>query len=284
MTQDPKDVVAARVKLLTQFRQDIRSWFDGNHEADSSALRTRISRAVRRVHDIVKDVGCLKLVTIAPPPIIGGLVQAGVDPFVSIFQNHYGLSLIPTVVDTIDETIGVLESPEYLEKLALEEATKDTKVADFARGLQRVIHICRRFPLVARQLQQRHDHRPSHSIDDEYDVQDLMHALLRIDFEDVRPEEYTPSYAGSASRMDFLLKRERIVLEIKKTRLTLRAKEVADQLLIDIARYKRHPDCSALVCFVYDSDFRIGNPAALEEDLSEVHDGRDVRVIVAPKS
>lgn len=39
----------------------------------------------------------------------------------------------------------------------------------------------------------------------EYDIQDLLHALLRPGINDIRPEEYTPSYAGSSTRMDFLL-------------------------------------------------------------------------------
>ena len=55
-------------------------------------------------------------------------------------------------------------------------------------------------------------------IKDEYDVQDLLNALLRLNFDDVRPEEYTPSYAGSSTRVDFLLKKEKIVIEVKKTR------------------------------------------------------------------
>jgi REase_DpnII-MboI len=32
-------------------------------------------------------------------------------------------------------------------------------------------------------------------IKDEYDVQDLLHAILRAFFDDVRPEEFVPSYA-----------------------------------------------------------------------------------------
>jgi DNA-binding sugar fermentation-stimulating protein len=52
-----------------------------------------------------------------------------------------------------------------------------------------------------------------------------MHALLQLYYDDIRPEEYTPSYAGRASRMDFLLKREKIVVEVKKARSNLRARE-----------------------------------------------------------
>lgn len=41
---------------------------------------------------------------------------------------------------------------------------------------------------------------------DEYDLQDLVESLLRFLYNDVRPEERTPSYAGSSSVMDFLLR------------------------------------------------------------------------------
>ncbi len=48
-------------------------------------------------------------------------------------------------------------------------------------------------------------------------VQDHLHALLRLHFDDVREEEWAPSYGGSRTRMDFLPKRERMVVETKMT-------------------------------------------------------------------
>ena len=78
--------------------------------------------------------------------------------------------------------------------------------------------IIRKFDSIVRKLQLRYSNRSTIEINDEYDVQDLFSALLCLYFEDIRPEEYTPSYAGSASRVDFLLKKEKIVIEIKKTR------------------------------------------------------------------
>ena len=74
------------------------------------------------------------------------------------------------------------------------------------------------FYKVARQLRCRYDNRETLKIEDEYDVQDLLHALLLLYFDDVRAEEWTPSYAGKSARMDFLLKNERVVIEVKKTR------------------------------------------------------------------
>ena len=87
---------------------------------------------------------------------------------------------------------------------------------------------------------------------------------------------------GVIESVDFLLKRENIVIEIKKTRSSLGAKEIGDQLIIDIGRYKKHPACRTLVCFVYDPEFRIGNPAELEDDLSGQQDTMDVHVVVSP--
>lgn len=40
---------------------------------------------------------------------------------------------------------------------------------------------------------------------EEYDVQDLLHSLLRRWLQDLRPKEYTPIYAWKSTCMDFLL-------------------------------------------------------------------------------
>ena len=144
--------------------------------------------------------------------------------------------------------------------------------------------ICLRFHSVARQLRVRHNSRPTLEIEDEYDVQDLLHALLKLHFDDLRPEEWTPSYAGGSSRVDFLLKRERIVVEVKKTRASLRMQDIGAQLLVDIARYQHHPDCGYLVCFIYDPEGRIGNPVGLERDLEAASNLLKIRTIIAPKS
>lgn len=144
--------------------------------------------------------------------------------------------------------------------------------------------ICSQFHIVAKQLgDYRHENRNTISITDEYDVQDLLHALLKIFFNDIRPEECTPSYAGGSSRIDFLIKSEKIAIETKKTRKGLKGKEIADQLIIDIDRYKAaHPDCETLFCFVYDPENLIQNPIGFEKDINEKHKG-EAEVLVCPK-
>lgn len=102
-------------------------------------------------------------------------------------------------------------------------------------------------------------------------------------FDDVRPEEWTPSYAGGCSRVDFLLKNEKIIIEVKKTRESLKAKQVGEQLIIDIERYQVHPDCKKLICFVYDPEGWVSNSRGLESDLSKNRDDIEIKVIIVPK-
>ncbi len=152
---------------------------------------------------------------------------------------------------------------------------------DILYNLERIF---RRFQQVARQISRRHDSRQTLHITDEYDVQDLLHALLRIYYDDIRLEEWTPSYAGSSSRMDFLLKEEQVVVETKKARDNLRDKQVGEQLMSDIQKYSEHPDCKSLVCFIYDPAGKITNPAGLENDLNrQSNDDLKIHTFVFPK-
>ena len=70
--------------------------------------------------------------------------------------------------------------------------------------------------------------------------------------------------------MDFLLKEEQIVVELKLPRPGLDAKEVANQLTIDVARYREHQDCKTLICLVYDPRGFVKNPRGIERDLAKL--------------
>ncbi|MBI3098229.1 MAG: hypothetical protein HYY93_08315 [Planctomycetes bacterium] len=150
-------------------------------------------------------------------------------------------------------------------------------------GPERIIGLLLRFHLVAQQLRRRHDARATLDIKDEYDAQDLLHSLLRLFFDDIRAEECTPSYAGGSSRMDFLIKAEKTVVEVKMTRESLTERQVGTELIQDSARYSGHEDCRTLICFVYDPQGRIGNPEGLEKDLSRDEGNLKVRVLVVPR-
>jgi hypothetical protein len=152
-----------------------------------------------------------------------------------------------------------------------------------SNAAQSVVNLCRRFPLFVSELHSRHAQRPAFDVNDEYDVQDLLRSALRLHFADVRREEWNPSYGGTQSRSDLLLKHERVVVETKMTRNSLRQPELVKELIVDKAQYRNHPDCRTLVCFVYDPDLRLTNPEAVERDLSGNDGTLDTLVVVAPQ-
>ena len=180
--------------------------------------------------------------------------------------------------------LGGLSNAKALLKSMIDEiqeyGLEQADTGESGNVLQHILLICDRFHLVARQIRSRHENRTTIDIEDEYDVQDLFHSLLTLYFDDVRSEEWTPSYAGKCSRMDFLLKDIQTVVEIKKTRKGLTNKEIGDQLIIDKERYRIHPDCRRLVCFVYDPEGKIANPRGIESDFSDESDSFSILVLI----
>lgn len=133
----------------------------------------------------------------------------------------------------------------------------DAVLERIVRGLRRSMH-----PLTHR----RKGSTPL-TFHSEYDVQDLLHALLRPWVGDIRPEEFTPSYAGTSTRMDFLLPAHELVIETKIVRDRMHAKKIGDELIIDVAHYSKHPNCKRLWCVIYDPEHLITNADGLKNDL-----------------
>jgi hypothetical protein len=142
------------------------------------------------------------------------------------------------------------------------------------KGLQRAMH----------PLTHRRKGAMALSFSTEYDVQDLLHALLRPWVADIRPEEFTPSYAGSSTRMDFLLPAHSLVIELKFVRDKNHAKKIGDELIIDIDHYRRHPDCENLWCAIFDPGHLLPNAEGLRNDLEGFRSSKDgklqVRLVV----
>ena len=145
------------------------------------------------------------------------------------------------------------------------------------KGLPRAMH----------PLEHRRKDAKSLTFESEYDIQDLIHSQLRPWVSDIRPEEFTPSYAGSATRMDFLLPEHQLVIEVKRIRDKSHAARVGKELIVDIEHYCRHPDCARLWCAVYDPDLLIRNPTGMISDLQGKRSTSDgpvsVHVLVIPR-
>ena len=154
---------------------------------------------------------------------------------------------------------------------------------DTEKPLEALQRVFSKFHKIVRKLRDRYGDEKPLKVSNEYDVQYLLNALLVLWFDDVRREEPTPSFAGKSSRIDFLLKKEKIGVEVKMTRQGLADKEVRDQLIIDIESYKEHPDCNALICFIYDPEDWIANSTALIKDLQgQSRDDLEISVVIEP--
>jgi hypothetical protein len=244
------------LQFKPRFSQDFQKW-----KRDTEVAIEHIFGAeTRHIKDFNQVQYSLGIVTTnTPEGYYEGAFRGGLATACSVLQSF---------IDEIQEYWNEVDINRYFPK------TPET--------LRIIENLCNRFHLVARQLRSRHSNQPTLEIQNEYDVQDLFHALLKLYFDDIRSEEWTPSRAGSSSRMDFLLMQERTVIEIKKTRKNLAAKEVGEELIIDIERYKAHPLCETLVCFVYDPEGKIANPRGLENDLNRTNDELTVRVFITP--
>ena len=143
--------------------------------------------------------------------------------------------------------------------------------------------LCQRFHFVARQLRLRREYRATLEVEDESDVQDLLHALLRLQFDDITTDEWTPSYSYGVPRTTLLLNQDRLAIVVKKTRSGLSTKDLTDQVRTDSERYRSRGRCTNLFCFIYDPEGRIGNPRGLESELASTSEHFTVDVLVAPK-
>jgi len=205
-------------------------------------------------------------------------LEASIDLGVQNGLNPYTLlefiSILTRIKNRIHEYLAINEHQLFNEL---------TTTTYYGESLDKLDLICRKFHIFAHALESRHNMRTPLIINDEYDLQYLMYAILKLFFEDVRREEWTPSCAGRSARIDFLLRNESVVVELKKTRKGSNEGKIGEELIIDIAKYQEHPSCKVLYCFIYDPEGIIMNPTGLENDLSKKEGDFIVRTRIAPK-
>lgn len=105
--------------------------------------------------------------------------------------HNYGIGALWSVINNHLKRTGWISETER------KDIQKD-------KPLDLLTKLFKKFHFSAVQLSKRYNDRVTLPIQDEYDVQDYLHALLKILFDDIRPEEFSPSYAGSSSKIDFL--------------------------------------------------------------------------------
>lgn len=149
-----------------------------------------------------------------------------------------------------------------------------------------LIEILEAFPHSVDLLKSRHRNRPAYVVEEEQDVRDLLHAILKPTFPDVKVEEFTPQNAGGSKKIDIVIPFLSTVIEIKYVRDGQHARRVADELKIDFESYHSHEDCRTLIAYVWDSERHLLDRSNFINDLKGLRVKGDnhftVEVMVKP--
>jgi hypothetical protein len=111
--------VKERIRRIEEFKEKLLLYEKA--KGDAPATRSWLNQNRHWVEREADEAGCSKRLTLTAPPSAGGLVTRNVNPFDFLFQRFYFQSMTPTIVDILDQTVGVLQNP-LPDRLAAPEA------------------------------------------------------------------------------------------------------------------------------------------------------------------
>lgn len=191
--------------------------------------------------------------------------------------TNYHLSCFRADFETIKENIE-----NYIEDLK-EDMVDDEEIRNIEHDpIEDVENIFNKFHELVKIFENRSRNKPPLIIEDEYDVQYLLFALLRLYFDDIIDEESVPTQGGTRSFIDFLLKDESIAIETKITSPTLRNNKLTKQLNDDIGKYSQHPEVKTLMFFIYNPGNHIKNPIRFIKDFTKKEGNLDIKTYITP--
>lgn len=184
--------------------------------------------------------------------------------------NDINASVIKNILDDRVEPVGSDTYYEYISNaegiinlIILEDLYKKMIISDIQfhdEPKDIIINLLKEFPNAIKSvtLKRRKNH-DKFVIRDEYDVQDLLHVILKSLFPKIIPEENTPQVGGKTERADFIFKEFGIILEIKMIKESDKdEKEFIKQIKIDIESYYRE-NPKYLIFFIYDPQKKTTN-------------------------
>lgn len=149
-----------------------------------------------------------------------------------------------------------------------------------------LVNLFERFPIIAKKLQTRKMKGKTGlpALEDEYDTQHLLHALLLEHAPLVIDEDPTAKHGTKSSRFDFRLPDHNIGIEVKHARASLSTNKLREELILDFEGYRARTDVKYLYCFVYDPDGRYTMDAeAIERDLTGNKGSFTAYLFIRPK-
>lgn len=143
-----------------------------------------------------------------------------------------------------------------------------------------VLRLCERLTHSARLLSSRRKGKTPYVVEDEYDVQDLLQALLRAYFKYSVQEEPLGKLAGKSGRADVAIEELGLIAEMKYARGPRDQERIVREVSEDIVLYSKWAPLRHLVFVVFNSsDLR--DPESLQKLEGDVHvQGAQFRVYV----
>ena len=153
------------------------------------------------------------------------------------------------------ETIDLIILTELQSHFSKQAVTKTTYINLSAKDL--VIEILENFENAVKKITdltlrygKDKQNRNLIAIKDEYDVQDLLYFSLKSVFPEIKYEDDTSNYGGSAKRLDFYLKNEGIIIEVKHIDKA-DDKKYTKQMKEDLQSYHVVNVLTEIVFFIY---------------------------------
>jgi hypothetical protein len=96
-----------RIKNIEAFKENLQTW----EKTREPKLREWLNQNTHAIRRETVEAQTYVTLTITPPPAVGGLMMRNVDPFQLMFERPYMMSLIPSITDMLDKTVGALRNP-----------------------------------------------------------------------------------------------------------------------------------------------------------------------------
>jgi len=94
---------------LKEFHALINDYFEGNY-SNKKEIKSKINILLPLAQNLVIKSNSMKMMSMAPPPAIGGVIIENFNPFDMIFTDFWGQSIIPDISDIVEQSIGKYEN------------------------------------------------------------------------------------------------------------------------------------------------------------------------------
>lgn len=191
------------------------------------------------------------------------------------FMNWFQIFKEKTGGDIYNEFHSRELDTRPLDKIAKFVETEITLDSKFIKSNQEskldlINIVIEKFTSAAKSLLHRRKGKPTIEIHDEYDMQDILHVILKPHFPTIKIEEVVTGHSASNFlKIDFVLSNIKVAIECKCIRNKEHTKNITKELNDDIQTYHKHVDCSHLIFFIYDKDMLINDPDTLEDSYSK---------------